>query len=60
MMEKGMKQDFQNTDFASLKALLWVGHTAWETVTQAAWHSYELRNKRKEKQNHPQVCLFSN
>lgn len=28
MTGQGVKQDFQNTDFASLKALLHVGHTA--------------------------------
>lgn len=55
MTGQGAKQDFQNTDFASLKALLHVGHTAQRQSFRQPDGAMTLtkQKKGKQKQNHP-------
>lgn len=49
-MGKGVTPDFQNTDFASLEALLRArGPHSSEAVIKAAWWSYGLFKKQKQK-----------
>lgn len=61
MTEQGVKQDFQNTDFASLKALLHVGHTAQkQSLRQPDGVMTLTKPKRETKTKPPQLCLFSN
>lgn len=53
--------DFQNTDFASLKALLHVGHTAQRQSSRQPDGAMTLtKQKRETKTKPPHFCLFSN
>lgn len=57
---KGMKQDFRNTDFTSLEALLRVGHAVWRQSSRQPDRAmnYKKKRKGKQKQNHPK-SIFS-
>lgn len=52
---QGVKQDFQNTDFASLEALLCVGHTTQRQSSRQPDGAMNLKKKGGEKntQSHP-------
>lgn len=66
MIGKGVKQNFQNTDFVSLEASLCVSHIAQRQSSRQPDGAMDLKKKKKERKTKnktikpPQVCLFSN
>lgn len=59
MTGQGVKQDSQNTDSASLTALLHVGHTAQRQSSRQPDGAMTLtkQKKEKQKQNHPKFVF---